>query len=135
IPPAQHHRARARPRDNGAVAIGLQYGLPGQTAFERPTEIVRETSEQIDESGRPQGLRHSRIVRRCPVDERHREDILGPEPLEPANAVVPGAFVIVIRRSGGWGDPDPRRQSNRPPAAPPGGTRNPPPALPAAPAS
>src|SRR5262249_32924676 len=57
------------------------------------------------------GLRHRRIVRRRPVDERHGEHVLGPESLEPANTVVPGAFVIVIRRGGGRDDPDLRGES------------------------
>src|SRR5262245_28973948 len=108
---AHHHRARARPCNDGAVAIRLQYGLPGPTVLERPTEIVCKASKQIDESGRPQGLRHRCIVRRRPVDERHGEHVLGPESLEPAHTVVPGAFVIVIRRGGGRNDPDRRGES------------------------
>src|SRR5262245_34398412 len=108
---AHHHRARARPCNAGAGAIRLQYGLPGPTVLERPTEVVRKASKQIDESGRPQGLRHRHVVRRRLVDERHGEHVLGPESLEPANTVVPGAFVIVIRRGGGRDDPDRRGES------------------------
>jgi hypothetical protein len=60
------------------------------------------------------GLRHAVIVRARLVDERHRTDILRAQALEPADAVIPRALMIVIRRGGGWNDTDRRGESARP---------------------
>ena len=103
---AEDHGAGATAGDNRSGLMSGQDGTPALAAGQRLRQVARKAAQHVDHFGAEQGLDHGRVVCGLTVNQRQGADIDGTQLFKPANPVLCGMLMIVVRCRRRWNNAD-----------------------------